>query len=817
MTRRREPLPASPDCADERPFPLLLLLFVASGCAALIYEIVWFQMLQLVLGSSAVSIGVLLGTFMGGMCLGSLGLSRFARHWHPLRVYAVLEVAIGVCGILMLVAMPLVEYVYTAVVGHGIPGLLLRGLFAAICLLPPTVMMGATLPAVSRWIELSPRGVSWLGYLYGGNTLGAVFGCLLAGFYLLRVHDTHSATFFAVSLNAAVALGAFALARARPLTTPPEASAKAAAASTPTTPAWIIYVAIGISGMGALGAEVIWTRLFGLLLSSTTYTFSIILAVFLIGIGLGSGAGSFVARRTPNPRRALGFAQLALVVAIAWTSWNITSALPYWPVNPRLAGTPWAEFQIDFVRCLWAILPAACLWGASFPLALAAVARNGGDGGVVVGRLYAANTVGAIVGALGTSLVLIATIGTQNGERVLIALAAAVALLTLVPSLLPGRAAPRFTGRDAAGALAIVALAVVLARNVIPVPPMLVGHGRFFALERTTQETFLYVGEGMNSSPAVTLDVNGVMSYRNAGKIQASSLPQDMRLQLMLGHLTTLIPADPRQVLVIACGAGVTAGADSLDPRVENLTIAEIEPLVPQVVAKYFGDYNNHVVSNPKVHVQVDDARHFLTTSKQKFDAITSDPFDPWVKGAANLYTREFWELAKRHLNPGGVVTVFVQLYDSGMAAVKSEVATFFEAFPNAIILGNTVQGQGYDVVLVGQAEPIRIDVDALDFRLATPEFHQVALSLRQIGFESASALLATYGGRASELGAWLQDAEINRDDNLRLQFLAGFDMNIDQRAEIYRGMLAFRHFPEDLFIGSPVTLAALRAAMGGR
>ena len=817
IARRRKGAPPSAKTADQRCFALLLLLFMASGCAALIYEIVWFQMLQLVLGSSAVSLAVLLGTFMGGMCLGSLGLSRFvSRQRHPLRVYAVLEIAIGVSGILMLGAMPLVQFVYMAVVGHGIPGLLLRGLFAAICLLPPTMMMGATLPAVSRWVEMSPRGVSWLGTFYGGNTLGAVFGCLLAGFYLLRVHDMHAATFVAVALNAAVAAGAFALARARPEAAPREQSRDldTAAISAPMTPAWIIYLAIGLSGMGALGAEVIWTRLFGLLLSHTTYTFSIILAVFLIGIGLGSGVGSALARRTSSPRRALGLAQLALIAAIAWASWNITSALPYWPVNPRLASSPWNQFQIDFVRCLWAILPAACLWGASFPLALAAVASRGADGGVLVGRIYAANTMGAIVGALGTSLVLIVAVGTQNSERILIAISAVAAALTLIPALLPNRAAPRFSLRDAIWTLAIVELAVCLGRNVVAVPPLLVGHGRFSAAERNTKETFLYVGEGMNSSPAVSRDLNGTLSYYNAGKIQASTLPQDMRLQRMLGHLTTLIPANPREVLVIACGAGVTAGAASIDPRVERLTIAEIEPLVPSMVAPYFGDFNDNVVRNPKVHVEVDDARHFLTTTKQKFDAITSDPFDPWVKGAANLYTREFWELAKRHLNPGGVVTVFVQLYDSGMAAVKSEVATFFEAFPNATIWGNTVQGQGYDVVLLGQVEPTRIDVDALEGRLQSPEFAPVVRSLRQIGFDSAVALLSTYGGRGPELGPWLKDAQINRDDNLRLQFLAGFGMNVDQRAEIYRDMLAFRHYPDELFTGSPGNLGALRAAI---
>ncbi len=815
--KRRPDAPAVSSGADERPFALVLVLFVASGCAALIYEIVWFQMLQLVLGSSAVSIAVLLGTFMGGMCLGSLGLSRFvSRSRHPLRVYAILEIAIGVSGILMLGAIPLVEHVYTAVVGHGVPGLLLRGLFAAICLLPPTVMMGATLPAVSRWVEMSPRGVSWLGTFYGGNTLGAVFGCLLAGFYLLRVHDMHTATFVAVALNVAVAASAFALARALPGTVPRDTSQDPAvpAIASATTPAWIIYLAIGLSGMSALGAEVIWTRLFGLLLSHTTYTFSIILAVFLVGIGLGSGVGSLIARRTPDARRALGLAQLALVAAIFWASWNITSSLPYWPVNPRLAGTPWNQFQIDFVRCLWAILPAACLWGASFPLALAAVASRGSDGGAVVGRIYAANTVGAIVGALGTSLVLIATVGTQNGERILIALAAVAAAITLVPSLVSARVAPRFTMREAIWTLAILELAVLLGSNVIAVPPLLVAHGRFSAAERNTKETFLYVGEGMNSSPAVTRDQNGIISYANAGKVQASTLPQDMRLQRMLGHLTTLIPVAPRDVLVIACGAGVTAGAASIDPRIEHLTIAEIEPLVPSVVAGYFSDYNYDVVRNPKVHVEVDDARHFLTTTKKKFDAITSDPFDPWVKGAANLYTREFWELAKRHLNPGGVVTVFVQLYDSGMAAVKSEVATFFEAFPNGVVWGNTVQGQGYDVVLLGQVEPIHIDVDALERLLQSREFVQVAQSLRQLGWDSAVSLLSTYGGRGSELGPWLSDAQVNTDDNLRLQFLAGFGMNVDQRAEIYRGMLALRHYPDDMFVGSPAQLNGLRAAI---
>ena len=198
------PAPAQPATASPRHrfLPLLLVLFVASGCSALIYEIVWFQLLQLVIGSSAISLGILLATFMGGMCLGSLLLPHIiSRGKHPLRVYALLEFGIGVIGVAVLFAVPYVDRLYTANVGPGLAGIPWRGAVAALCLLPPTLLMGATLPAIARWVEATPRGVSWLGFFYGGNIAGAVFGCLLAGFYLLRVHDMAVATYVAAAIN----------------------------------------------------------------------------------------------------------------------------------------------------------------------------------------------------------------------------------------------------------------------------------------------------------------------------------------------------------------------------------------------------------------------------------------------------------------------------------------------------------------------------------------------------------------------------------------------------------------------------------------
>jgi len=252
----------------------------------------------------------------------------------------------------------------------------------------------------------------------------------------------------------------------------------------------------------------------------------------------------------------------------------------------------------------------------------------------------------------------------------------------------------------------------------------------------------------------------------------------------------------------------------SIDPAVERETIAEIEPLVPQVVSTYFAEHNENVVNNKKVHVQLDDARHFLMTTTEKFDAVTSDPLDPWVRGAAMLYTVEFFDVVKAHLNPGGAVTLFVQLYESNTEAVKSEVATFFQAFPNGVVWGNTNNGAGYDLVLLGQVEPTRIDLDRIDALLRDPRYADVARSLREIGFNSAVDLFSTYAGRAGDLAGWYRDAQINRDRNLRLQYLAGLGLNLYQSGEIYSQMLAYRRPPDDIFVGSDAMKQALWQAM---
>lgn len=816
--------PIEPAALDAAPrfLPLLVALFAASGCSALIYEIVWFQLLQLVIGSSAVSLGVLLGTFMGGMCLGSLALPRLvSARVHPLRVYALLELGLGIIGIAVLFGMPYVDRVYAESAGVGFRAILWRGVVSAACLLPPTVLMGATLPAIARWIETTPQGVAWLGFFYGGNIAGAVFGCLLAGFYLLRIHDMATATYVAASLNAAVALVSLVVGM--------RTSHRASATDSPLPRsergrgAWTVYTAIAISGACALAAEVIWTRLLSLMLGATVYTFSIILSVFLVGLGIGSSVGSLLGRVSPRPRLLLGGCQLLLAAAIAWTAYLLANSLPYWPINPNLLRSPWIGFQLDLVRCLWAILPATCLWGASFPLALAASAAPGQDPGRLVGGVYAANTIGAIIGALGASLLLIQWLGTQAAQQLLIGLAAAAALLVLAPPCwsIWGNAlsstGPMRMLLCAAGVILLLAglaaPAAFLAWSVPPIPWELVAFGR--ALPTYDDEwKNLYLGEGMNSSVAVTETGTGVRNFHVSGKVEASSELQDMRLQRMLGHLPALFHGQPRSVLIVGCGAGVTAGSFVLYPDIERIVICEIEPLVPRSVAPYFAAENYDVIHDPRVEIVYDDARHYILTTPHRFDIITSDPIHPWVKGSATLYTQEYFELCKRRLNPGGLITQWVPLYESNLAVVKSELATFFKVFPNGSVWRNDQQGHGYDVVLLGQTEPLQLDADALNQRLNRREHIAVVKSLGDVGFHSIVGLLSTYVGQAADLEPWLAHAEINRDRNLRLQYLAGLELNTNESGSIYNAMLRYRQFPENLFVGAGWRSLALKRSL---
>lgn len=796
----------------------LLLLLAGSGCAALIYEIVWFQLLQLVIGSSAVSLGLLLAFYMGGLCAGSALFGRLvSSRLDPRRVYALIEFGIGGFGILALLGVPLVGQLNSMGPSSGLAGLVFRGFTAGVCLAPPALLMGCTFPAASRALGSRADGAS-LGLLYSANTLGAVAGCVIAGFYLLRLYDLGVATYTAAAINTAVALAALCL-PAQP--TPERTGGTNPTPGMPPAPArgvsWI-YASIALSGVSALGAEVVWTRLLSLLLGATVYTFSIILAVFLAGLWAGSSGGALLARRAVfkdryrGSRLALGASQMLLAIACAWTAHALARSLPYWPVDPALSIDPWMNFELDVIRCAFAILPAALLWGASFPLALACAAGEEEDPARLTGAVYAANTAGAIVGALLFSLLLIPAVGTAGSQQILVWVAAAGALAALLPLVtLPGARVARVL------ACAAVALALSAGLSIPEVPWQMVAYGRRVApILRAAQvgslqdqPTPLFLGEGTSSSVVISQRGDQRMFYVS-GKSEASSAPVDMRLQRMMGHLPALLHPNPRTVLVVGFGAGVTAGSFIPYPEVQRIVIAELEPLIPQASGKFFAKENNNVIGDPRTKVVYDDARHYILTA-DKFDVITTDPIHPWVKGTSALYSKEYYELVRQHLNPGGIAAQWLPLYESDEDTVKTELATFFSVFEGGTVWSNFQDGEGYDLVLLGRKEESAIDINAMDRRLKAAAYANVSKSLAEVGLPSAAELLATYAGRAQDLQPLLRGAQINDDLSMRLQYMAGFGLNSSDSAGLYREILAFRKYPEELLTGAGEPAAALR------
>jgi spermidine synthase len=787
-------------------------LFVASGAAALIYEVVWFHLLRFTIGSSTLSLGILLSSFMGGLCLGSLWYHRAVavRH-HPLKVYALLEVGIGLCGVVIPLILPLVTHVYVASAGSAARDIALRSVVCAVLLLPPTILMGATWPAISRWMTLTATGYSRLGLFYSANIVGAVIGTALAGFYLLRNFDVYVATSAAVMLNLVIAIAAYTLARRYPHT--PEEIGEKGGGGWSLSP---VHVVIGLSGLTALGAQVVWTRTLSLLLGGTVYVFSVILAVFLVGLAAGGTVGASRCRKSTNPARLLAMCQAMLVLAIPYAAYAITFIIP----DLHVVGPTdnWFRRGLDDVlRVAVAIVPATLCWGASFPLAVAATGHRHRDPGKLIGHLYAANTIGAILGALLFSIVIIALVGTRQAQWILTLCAGVAALLmlrptsTLIPE--PAIASPPTAPRRGVGrtiaATVIFILSWITGLLIPDIHPGMIAYGR--QVDRWNEPAeYLYTREGRHASIAIsTTKEDGYRSFHINGKTEASTWPEDLRLQRMLGHLPAMLHPDPKSVLIIGFGAGVTAGTFTLYPGIERIVIVEIEPAVLAASGRYFRAENYDVLNDPRTTIINDDGRHYLATTHDTFDLITTDPIHPWTKGSAALYTREFFALSKAHLNPGGFISQWVPLYETSPEAVKSQVGTFLDVFPDGSIWNSEAELKGYDVTLLGHVEPFVIDTEALQNRFDRQD--NIRGSLSEVGIGSSLDLLRAFAGRRADVAAWLADYQPNLDRNLRLEYLAGEALNRHDEVAIYNDMTTDLTYPDGFIRIDPAKERALR------
>lgn len=771
---------------------LLYLLFFLSGAAALVYQVAWVRSLSLVFGGSHLAVATVLSIFMGGLALGGAVFGRrVERHPSPLRLYAVLEIGIALSAAAFAGMMALYPALYVPaarLVGES-PALLtgLRVLLAAAGMIVPTVLMGGTLPVLTRFVAGAEGGLARrLSFLYGLNTLGAVVGAVAAGFvFLPRLGLTRTLS-VAIAANVLIGLAALLVrAPSRAAETTPDG---AFAEPLPPRLRRAVLFAIAASGFCALGYEVLWTRMLGLVVGTSVYGFTIMLVAFLSGIGAGSAAYGIAQRRargrSGEPRRlvlALGLVE----IGIGLSALAVTYLLHDLPnlaigVQSRLAGLGGSEFMVRQVSSLGVaflvMFVPATLLGVAFPLAGTIEATGSRGIGTGVGRILAWNTVGAILGAAASGFVLVQAFGIERALQILVAANLGVGLwlaASVLPSAIPRRLA-------AAGTLAGV---VFLGANP--------GWGRvwderLFAIFRNNQRSafdtdervadalenteVLFYREGANETISVIEPKGAARAVIVNGKTVASSMPQDRQCQYTLGHLPMLLHPDPRHVFVLGMGTGMTLGAVSVHPEVETLVLAEIEPSVVDA-ARLFSEFNHAVADDPRLRVVANDGRNFLLTTEERFDVITADPIHPWTRGSAYLYTTEYYETARSRLAPGGIMCQWLPIYELTERDLATVVRTFSASFRH-VMLWLTF----WDAELVGSDEPIRIDPEALARRIAHPP---VASDLAAVEMGTVADFLSFFVAGTEGLRRFAAGGIVNTDDNLYLEFAAPASVGI--------------------------------------
>jgi len=759
-------------------------LFLFSGATALIYQVTWLRELSLIFGASFYATSIVLASFMGGLALGGFAAGRLSeRLSRPLALYGVLEIAIAVFAMALPALLGGVDELYirsAQAQGSITPALnAIRVGLAFSVLLLPTFFMGATLPVLIRFMvnaygELGTR----LALLYGINTCGAAGGAVLAGFVLLPSLGNAATQNVAVISNFAIgalAIAADLLAGRRATPSSEESPAQSMDFESPDLgplPLRLAFFGTAITGMSALALEVLWTRSISLIIGSTTYSFTIMLAAFLTGIWLGSWLHATFPLRRIHESVQLG----AVMIAIGATSFITSQLIPHVPslvleINRFLyQDTMQIQFGASLLGAFSVMLIPCVFMGIAFPVASQARARLKLNFGQSVGDTLALNTLGSIIGSLAAGFVLIPMLGLQGGMLLSSSLAAGYGLIVIVAS------ATASSSRRAIALPVAVALALVLVVFGPLIAPRWDLHRlATFKHDRiqydfSGQMDLLYYKEGQSSTVAVVdivEDFRGEKDLRRYiavnGKVVASDGSGDMDTQLLLGHVPVLLHPDPKSALVIGFGAGVTLGAVAAHKGIEDLTLVEIEPAVLGS-GSLFAHVNDDVLRlDPRLEVIVQDGRNFVKTTNRKFDVITADPVHPWAAGSAYLYTTEYYAQAAERLTEDGVMCQWVPLTALSVDDFRSIIGSFAQNFRYV-----SIWNAATDFALVGSNSPISLEVENLSKRLTELD---VRRQLEWVDLNDSKKFLARLAVENTGINIYSEDATINTDDNLYLEF----------------------------------------------
>jgi len=786
-----------------QPFLALVYgIFFLSGAAALMYEVVWVRSLSLIFGGTHLAVTTVLSVFMGGLALGSFLIGkRVDTIKNPLKFYGLLEIGIAIFAVLFIILLKIYPAIYIFLVegkeSSSFYLAFIRVLFAMISLIVPTTFMGGTLPVLTRFVSRHPEKLAThLAVLYGFNTSGAVVGTAATGFLLLRFYSVSTTLTIAIVINSLIGLVSILL--PNPLAAmhdgrkPGNEDADVRPAAESVSPLFerdefqnrfafrLVLLGIGISGFCALGYEVLWTRILTLTIGTSVYGFTIMLATFLTGIALGSGTYALFLKLIPSADtdtrkqvHAFGIVQFVIGISALAVTFYIRDlpvhsvALQEFFLNRGLgvfSARQWANLSLAFC---YMVIPAFFM-GLAFPIAGKVNATYRKRVGHAVGNVLAFNTVGAILGSAVSGYFLIYIFGIERSLQLLTVVNIGLGLQVIlsVQRIKPLR---WVVAALSAGALLVLILNPAAFR---------MWDRKYFAIFRNNQpEAYntperkkdaientevLFYHEGIDSTISSIKIIGGIQAVLVNGKVVASSALRDRQCQLTLGHLPMLLHKNPRKVLVVGLGTGMTLGATSVHPSVEELTLAEIEPNVIGA-ARTFAAYNNHVLDNPKLKIVFNDGRNFLMTTPDRYDVITADPIHPWTQGSGYLYTAEYFKIASAHLAPGGIMCQWLPIYELSVDNLKSVVRTFSQSFKYTMAW--LTQS---DAELIGSNAPLIIDESQLMRRLAEPA---IARDLKPVMMKTATDFLSYFIMGTAGLTAFSRGGIVNTDDNLYLEF----------------------------------------------
>jgi spermidine synthase len=741
-------------------------------------------MLGLVFGHTVFAVTTALVAFMAGLALGAAWLGRLAdRSARPLRIYGLLEGGIGLYALAVPALLAQAPSLYLSSyrgLGFALP-VLVAGQFVMtfLILVVPTALMGGSLPVIGKFLV---QNVETLGRkvadLYALNTFGAVLGAAAAGFVLLPAIGVQSTTILAASVNLAIAIWALSADWRRRKTGPLTVTDPTVADSTSLAPfspllLWLIVIGIALSGVSSMVYEIAWTRALGLVIGSSVYAFSAMLTTFLLGLGLGSFFFARIWGRRTASAGVFGWIEVWIGVA----AFLLIPALERMPdlvltIMRRLSPSGPTALLTEFGLSFLAMIVPTTLLGASVPCAIQLCARRLSRVGRDIGRVYSANTVGAIAGALLAGFGLIPWFGVQTSLMIGAALNVAVGGAILLTSAHRAPAwrrpavvlliilfvaamtlLPRWNRQVMAGGVSIYAQ-----RFTQDVDP-----ARRFRQDATSQQLLFY-REGLNSTVSVERTAR-TTSLRVDGKVDASN-GLDMPTQLMLGHLPVLLHPRPERVLVIGLGSGVTVGAVAQHSAVREIDVVELEPAVAEA-SWFFAEENRQVLRDPRVRLVIADGRNFILATTKRYDAISAEPSNPWMAGVANLFSRDFYRLARARLADGGFMVQWLHGYSLFPRELRMIVATFRGVFPHTT-LWRTISG---DYLLVGTPAPLVVDYNLLAQRMSGAE--GVREDMTSLRFDSPIDLLTLFFVDEAGLARFAAGAAENTDDRPLLEFAA--------------------------------------------